>query len=61
MDLQYIFVGIPPAIVEFLISRPKTHESEGFPIQAKIKPISINSLKAFLYYTAKYSSFQHRS
>lgn len=37
MAPPYIFAGIPPAIVEFLIAKPKIHDSEGIPVQAKIK------------------------
>ena len=44
MALPYIFAGIPPAIVEFLITTPKIHESEGIPVQAKIKQISITDI-----------------
>jgi len=44
MAPPYIFAGIPPAIVEFLIITPKIHESEGIPVQAKIKQISITDV-----------------
>jgi len=32
----YIFARIPPSIIELLITKPKTYDSEGIPMQAKI-------------------------
>jgi hypothetical protein len=40
MASPHIFAGIPPTIVEFLIAKPKTHESEGIPVQAKLKKLN---------------------
>jgi hypothetical protein len=37
MAPPYILAGISPAIVEFLIAKPKIHDSEGIPVQTKIK------------------------